>query len=291
MKSTVNSGKAIWATFPPGLRSVVGVTTILMISMLLISVSAITATKAWSSDLTQSIMMAKNSLQLSDYDRAYCSSKGRFVQLVDVADVRGVACWSGTELFYEGVNKITGDTIRLEALVHGNEVVSASNGGTEYEMTPNGLFIKTYGKAKESFWAEEVKYRSKNLIELPGDLQIEGQGISYPDCDGRLVEVLTVVDDGNAKAEVEKALSENAGTKYLRSDLSCDNFNMPSREISNGDYMYAVYKTFPNSQSKKDDLCEEIKDKFTGDPTEPLLIIDTLQDGVLSSSNLCTSAP
>lgn len=249
---------------------------------LIISILYLISFHFTTTDLEKSISAAGQARDPEPHDLAYCSGKGRLIQVVESDTQTAAICLNGTDIIYHGLTRTTGGTIVLPAEKIGREVVEATVGQTTYRLTENGMSILDNGVVSASAWTDESVYRNKLSQELPGDLGIS-QEISYPKCDGKIVLISNpLVGEAIAKQELPEILKAHPGWKYLRTDLSCDNFYASFATNTGGDHMYVAYDTQGYSEEVRDEMC-----KLIDSPGYEGYVVDRLQDGVQPEGRLC----
>lgn len=152
-------------------------------------------------------------------------------------------------------------------------------GSTTYRLSENGLSIVENGQLMGSGWTDRTAYRNDPQLERPGDLGLT-EPIDYPDCDGDVVIVTrSFRGAAEAKENLPGLLAKNADWRYLRSDLSCDNFYSPSTEISGGEYIYDTFFTAEHTPDNVHRMCAlEESEGY---------VVERLQDDVLATERLC----
>lgn len=188
-------------------------------------------------------------------DNAYCRDGSRFVGLADSDTYRGVICNGHFGFEYRGLNKAGNATILTSAETTSTGWVGHGPGGVRYEFDEDTFEIlggdgSVLDEEDVNLWLtpQDTPFR-------PGDLDLD-QPISYPACDGSGAVVHSSYSDPPTDAEnVQAALDSIPGSFYVRTDLSCDTFNRPSAELSDGNYIYAV---LTYGGSTRDGLCESI---------------------------------
>ncbi|WP_146073143.1 hypothetical protein [Arthrobacter sp. N199823] len=191
----------------------------------------------------------------SNADKAYCKWQGKVIFVGASDSFRAAICEINGQTTYLGLDKKTGLATVLPAY-RSSDSATAHKDNYAYNLNSSAFEITQNNKviAEEkmlSWWTP-----SAPEMQLPGDLGLS-QPISYPSCNGSGVIILgTFFDPATNVAAIDRALKNNPGSMYLRTDLSCGNFRGPSLDNSNGNSIYAVVKAIPGSKS---DVCEAMK--------------------------------
>lgn len=189
-------------------------------------------------------------------DEAYCRGEQRFVGLADTETYRGVICAAASNYVYRGLNKAANATTTSMDVVpadSGWEVEGES--GVRY-LFDDADFTIVDGSGDVLDEEPVTTWLTPDQRPFrPGDLDLS-QPISYPPCDGSGVVVLESFVDAPA-SDVQRALDRTPGSFYIRTDLSCDNFNRPSEGTTGGSYIYAVLTYGGNDDVS---LCSSVSD-------------------------------
>lgn len=189
-------------------------------------------------------------------DSAYCRDGSRFIGLADTDTYRGVICWGHFGVEYRGMNKAANATILAPAEATSRGWVGFGPGGVRYELDPDTFTILDGNGRALDEEAVNLWLSPETIPFRPGDLDLD-QPISYPSCDGRGVVVHSSHYDPPTDARaVQAMLDATPGSFYTRTDLSCDNFNRPSREITDGNYIYAVLTYGGDTEAE---LCRSVE--------------------------------
>lgn len=254
----------------------------LLAVFILIGVAYFVSFRSTTTELEQAISAASQAREAEPQDLAYCSGKGRLVQVVESESRTDVVCLNGLELVYIGFDRIKGVTTGLPAQRVGRDVVEASIDSTTYRLAEYGMSEIKNGVFEKSDAPQVSSYRDSPNLKRPGDLGIS-QKISYPKCDGKIVMISPpFVGTAAAKKDLPSFLSDHPSWEYLRTDLSCDNFYIPSKEDNQRDLMYVAYTTREYTEQNERELCNLIAlPEYEG------FVVDRLQDGVSPNGKLC----
>jgi hypothetical protein len=189
-------------------------------------------------------------------DDAYCRDGSEFVGLADTQTYRGVVCDGGSGYSYRGLNKAGNATLLATADATADGWEAHGEGGVIYRFDEETFSILDEDGDVLDEEPVELWLTPKDDPFRPGDLDLS-QSISYPACDGSGVVVLSSHMNPSTDANtVQDALDANPGSFYVRTDLSCDNFNRPSQASSSGNYIYAVLTYGGDTPSS---LCSSIE--------------------------------
>lgn len=201
------------------------------------------------------------------------------MHVVETTTQTAAVCLDGTDLTYHGLTRTSGGRIVLPAQMIGRDVVEATVGSTAYRVSDNGLSVTENGQLTGSGWTDKTAYRNDSDLEHPGDLGFD-EPIDYPECNGDIVVVTdSFRGEEEAKMDLPKVLAENPEWRYLRSDLTCDNFYSPSNDISDGKYIYDTFYTVKFTPENLRRLCDLERTKG--------YVVERLQDDVLSTEHFC----
>lgn len=196
----------------------------------------------------------------SNADKAYCKWSGTVRYVAASEQFRAAICDINGQATYLGMDKKTGLTTRLPAVISGNSVQAAKDNFT-YSLDADSFRVSEGGtviaeQKMLSWWTPDAPE-----LKLPGDLGLS-KPISFPSCDGTGVLVLqTFFDPPNNIADIQAALDKYPDAEYLRTDLSCDNFRNPSTDNSFGNSIYAVYRTMKADEAA---MCKAMKELNSG---------------------------
>lgn len=196
----------------------------------------------------------------SNADKAYCKWSGTVRYVAASEQFRAAICDINGQTTYMGMDKKTGLTTRLPAVLGDNSVQATKDNFTysldssSFRVTEGGTVIAE--QKMISWWTPDAPE-----LKLPGDLGLS-KPISFPSCDGTGVLVLqTFFDPPNNIADIQAALDKYPDAEYLRTDLSCDNFRNPSTDNSFGNSIYAVYRTMKADEAA---MCKAMKELNSG---------------------------
>lgn len=209
-------------------------------------------------------------------DAAYCRDGSHFIGLADTQTYRGVICGHASGYSYRGLNKAGNATLHSFAEPRGSGWRAFGEYDVRYEFDEDAFTI--YGGDGSVLDEEAVTtwLTPRDTPFRPGDLSIS-EPITYPDCDGSGVVFMGSWQSvGDVDELVQDALDEHPGSYYIRTDLACDNFNRPSPDLSEKNYIYSVLKPVGYDV---DVVCAAIEDAGTyghwlGEGVDPGIRID-----------------
>lgn len=158
------------------------------------------------------------------------------------ARLRGIVCESGGDFIYYALDLDTGATARGPAEFVEPEYWYADIGPLRYWMGPDHIAVEDLDVRTEVFDDTQIWLTPGSDEPFrPGDLDLD-QPITYPACNGDgVVIIASFMSGADVDDAVARSLREHPSAEYLRTDLSCDNFNRPSIERSDSRYIYATY--------------------------------------------------
>ncbi|QDO88334.1 hypothetical protein FNH13_08255 [Ornithinimicrobium ciconiae] len=185
------------------------------------------------------------------FDSAYCRDRGSFVALADTDSFRAIICDSYGSLTYHGLNRGDGLTITTPAVATSYGWSGVVDGGGSYDVSSGEVRVMQGSTVLASEPVHTFVDSSDFGSFRPGDLDVSQQ-ISYPDCDGAGVVVIDSFVGSDVADQVQASLDAHPGSAYLRTDLSCDNFNRPSASTGAAN----IYATYHWVGYDTDSVCE-----------------------------------
>lgn len=193
-------------------------------------------------------------------DKAYCKWEGTLRYVAASEQFRAAICVINGQATYLGLDKKSGLTTRLPAVI-GSDSAMARKDKFTYYLDADVFRIEESGEVlaeqvMDTWWRADAEE-----LRLPGDLGLS-KPMAYPACDGTGVLVLqTFFDPATNIPDIQAALDKDPGADYLRTDLSCDNFRNPSIDNSYGNAIYAVFRTLKADEAA---MCSAMKELNAG---------------------------
>lgn len=177
----------------------------------------------------------------AEFDAAYCRSRGSLVAMADTESFRAVICDDAGSLSYHGTNRNDGLSIRLPAVEDGSGWTGLGVAGATYEVSSSSIRVLQDDDVLADEPVTTFVDPSDAGTFRPGDLGLT-RDISYPACDGAGVVIIdSFVGGADLADRVQDSLDAHPGAEYLRTDLSCDNFNRPAADTTSKQNIYATY--------------------------------------------------